>query len=427
MPCHHLPPVRVLLLLATAATGAPAAAAPAADADLTAQLSADVVLAQALAHNTDLAEDEARVHGARARTDLAGRLPDLQLKYEQWGVPLVRPFALREANAVMVGLSQTLPPPGTLSARTRQGAEEVAGVAAAAATRRRELRAQVQRAFADYYRADRELALHREHVKLTTQLVELARGSYRAGHRGQQDVLRLGLELGRMHRDLSHIEQERVSAQALLNALMNRPADAPLGPPGELDPAKLTPPAAGAQDTGPRPELHAARAAVRRSEAGLELARREGHWPSLTLGADYMYMPMMEDPHGYGAMVMVNLPWLSPARRDAVRAAEAALNADRLALASVENVLRYELRDARARHEAARSTFIIVDRDLVPQAQRNFDAAYSTYSAGQGDAIALIDALRAYLDVRLDRVRALVHLATTAADLGRAAGGGGAR
>ena len=135
-----------------------------------------------------------------------------------------------------------------------------------------------------------------------------------------------------------------------------------------------------------------------------------------------MYMPFMEDPHGYGAMVMLNLPWFSPGKRDAVKAAEESLSADRHALESVRNVARYELRNARARYDAAKSTFTIVDRDLLPQAQRNFDAAYSTYAAGQGDAIGLIDALRSFLDGRLDRVRALVHLATTAADLARVSG-----
>ena len=85
-------------------------------------------------------------------------------------------------------------------------------------------------------------------------------------------------------------------------------------------------------------------------------------------------------------------------------------------------MIRYQVRDARARHEAARSTFAILDTDLMPQAQRNFDAAYASYAAGQGDAIGLVDALRSYLDVRLDRIRALVHLTNTAADLARATG-----
>jgi outer membrane protein, heavy metal efflux system len=413
---HNLTTVAALL-----AAIAPARAAdePPALAALAREASLDAIVSLALARNPDLAEDRARVASARALTDQASRLPDLQMKYEQWGVPLSSPLALRTSNAVMLGLSQTLPAPGTRSARQRVAAEEVTRTGASEQIRRRELRAQVRKAFADYYRADREIQLHRQHAELTAQLVELSRASYRAGKRSQQDVLRMNLELSRLHRDLAHIEQERISARALLNALMNRDTEAPLGPPAELDPN----PDWGERVTdAARSELAAADASVRRSEAVLDLAQHERRWPSVTLGADYMYMPLMEDVHAYGAMVMLNIPWLSPARGDAVRAAEAALAADRHALTSVRNVIRYEVRDARARHQAARSTLSILDADLIPQAKRNFDAAYATYAAGQGDAIGLVDALRSYLDVRLDRIRALVHLTSTAADLARATG-----
>jgi outer membrane protein, heavy metal efflux system len=413
-----------LIACALAIAGGPVAAAQTGD-ELARELRLDAVMKLALERNPDVAEERARTAAARSRADQAGRLPDLQLKYEHWGVPLKRPLALHDSNAVMVGLTQTFPAAGSRGARARAAAEDESSAAAAQERRRRELRSQVRKAFADYYRADRELRLHREHVELTGRLVQLARGSYRAGQRAQQDVLRLGLELSRLHRDLAHIEQERISAQALLNALMNRSIDALLGPPAELVP----PPAPVAQETetgaaevARRPELRAAEAAVRKSEAELALARAERRWPSLTIGADYMYMPLMDEPHAYGVMAMFNVPWLSLARRDAVRAAEAAASAERHALESVRNAVRYERREARARYDAARSTFDIVERDLLPQAQRNFEAASATYGAGQGDAIGLVDALRSYLDVRLDRVRALVHLADAAADLARAAG-----
>jgi len=392
------------------------------DALLEREARVDAILRLALARNPDLAEEQQRVAAAQARARQASRLPDPQLKYEQWGVSLRRPFALDEADTLMLGLSQNFPAPGTLDARAQAGNEQVANAAASQDTRRRNLRAQVRRAFADYYRADRELRLHREHVELTARLVELARASYRSGQRGQQDVLRLGLELSRLHRDLAHLEQEQRSARALLNALMNRSVEAPLGPPVEIEPLKDAPPADEAAAQTQRPEVRAAHAAVRGSEAGLDLARREARWPSFMVGLDYMYMPFMESRHNYGAMVSINLPWLTPGRKDSIKAAEATLAADRHALESVRNTIRYQIRDAVARFEAARSTFTIVETDLMPQAQRTFESVQSGYSAGQGDALALIDALRSFLDVRLDRVRALVHLETAAADLERALG-----
>jgi outer membrane protein, heavy metal efflux system len=380
-----------------------------------------VILRVAMARNLDLKEEQARIAAANARTKLASRLPDPRLKYEQWGVPLKRPWALDRADTLMLGVSQSFPAPGTLDAQERLAAQEAQSATATEHSRRQDLRAQIRRAFADYYRANRQVQLHREHLQLTTQLVELARASYRTGRTGQQDVLRLSLELSRQHSDLAHITQEERSAVALLNALMNRAADAPLGPPVEIAPPSAVAVSDGVE--GRRSEVAAARAAVRRSEAAVDLARREARWPMFMVGADYWYMPMLDDPHGYGAMVSMTLPWLNPGKRDAIRAAEDAASADRFALESVRNTVRYEVRDAMAKYEAARSTFTIIDADVLPQAQRNFQAAQAGYSAGHGDAIGLIDALRSYLEVRLDRVRALVHLETAAADLERATGG----
>ena len=54
----------------------------------------------------------------------ASRLPDLEAKYEQWGVPLAHPYALDEANMLMLGVRQTFPAWGTLDARGRAAAED---------------------------------------------------------------------------------------------------------------------------------------------------------------------------------------------------------------------------------------------------------------------------------------------------------------
>ena len=59
----------------------------------------------ALRRNADVLEREERVHEAVDRVPAAGRLPDLELKYEQWGVPLRRPYALDESDTVMSQVS----------------------------------------------------------------------------------------------------------------------------------------------------------------------------------------------------------------------------------------------------------------------------------------------------------------------------------
>lgn len=414
--------------LGTQASAAPSSGgrAPAAEdeAELARTARLDTVLRLALERNPDVAESRARVMSAEARAQAASRLPDLEAKYEQWGVPLARPYALNRSDTVMVGVRQTFPALGTLDARQRAAMEDAGSAQEIERARRQDVAVQVRRTFATYYRADNELRLHLEHAGLTSRVLELAKLSQRTGHGGLQDVLRIEVELTRLHTDIARIEREQRTSRTLLNVLMDRPPEAPLGAPEEL----LLPPAKDVAELdgnvdGNRPELAAASRAVKRGEATLEEMRRAARYPTVMVGVDYWYMPMNPDTHhGYGAMVSMNLPWLSGRRRDQEREAEQALRAEQHALASARNAVRYELRDAAARVEAARQSFTIIDQDLLAKARRSLEATQAAYAIGQGDAVALLDALRSYLQVRIERLRALAEVASSHADLERAAG-----
>jgi cobalt-zinc-cadmium efflux system outer membrane protein len=385
----------------------------------------ETILRLALERNPDLAENQARARAAAARADAASGLPDLEAKYEQWGVPLSKPYALDEAQMLMIGVRQTFPAWGSRAARGRAAAEDAGGAADGSRTRRQEIAAQVRRTYAAYYRADQELRLHLEHVGLTSRILELARINQRTGHGSLQDVLRLELELTRVHTDVSRLEREQRSSRALLNALMDRPGDAPLGPPEDLTVTPRTDLAALERNIDAnRPEVAAAVRSIRRDEALLDSAQRSAKFPQLMVGLDYWYMPTFPSDmrHAYSAMVVINLPWLSGRRRAEEREAEASLQADRHALASTKNTVRYELRDAAARVDSARQSFSIIDQDVLAQAKRSLEATQAAYAAGQGDAVGLLDALRSYLQVRIERVRALAELAMSEADLERAAG-----
>jgi cobalt-zinc-cadmium efflux system outer membrane protein len=411
----------------TSATSSRHAMPAADDAELERTAKLQTILRLALDRNRDVAENQARAAAAEAHGRAASRLPDLELKYEQWGVPLSRPYALDSAQTLMLGVRQTFPAWGTLDARGRAAAEEAGSARDTSRARRQEVAAQVRRTYATYYRADQELQLHLEHVGLTSRVLELARLNQRTGHGSLQDILRLELEMTRLHTDVARIERERRSSRALLNALMDRPPEAPLGPPEDLAQVLGAPAVEIATlekgiDAN-RPEIGAATRAVRRSEALLDGARSAARFPNIMVGLDYWYLPTLPDMHqAYGAMVGINLPWLSGRHGDEEREAEQTLHAEEDALESAQNAVRYELHDAAARLESARQSFTIIDQELLAQARRSLEATQSQYAAGQGDAVGLLDALRSYLQVRIERVRALAELASSQADLERAAG-----
>jgi outer membrane protein TolC len=424
-----------ITLVCVAAASTPARAQPTADADaldrmLESSARLPVVLALVDARNAELREARDRAMAAEARVGAAARRPDPELKGELWGVPLARPLALRDSQTIMLGLRQSFPAWGSLDARERAARADAAVATESIETRRQELAATARRAFAAYERADREARIHLEHAGLTSRIVEVARALYAVGRGTQQDLLDAEVELSRLHLDVSGVEQQRRSAAALLNALMGRAPDAPIGPVPDadadagpaLDAGDEPAEAAEARLDERRPELRAAEHAVARSAAALDLAKREARLPTVMVGADYWYMPMFEIKHGYGAMVSMSLPWLNPGRRDEVIAAERASGAERSAREAQRVAARYQLRDADSKVRAAREVLTLLHERVLAQARRSYEAAEAQYRAGKGGVAPVLAAARSYLQVRVDELRALADLETSRADYARAAG-----
>jgi outer membrane protein TolC len=279
----------------------------------------------------------------------------------------------------------------------------------------------VVRAYAAYYLADREYRLHVAHAQLAREVIDLARGTYQAGRGTQQDVLRANLELSRLHNAVTGVEAERRTAQGLLNTLMGRAVDAPLGPPGGISPPRQE--RARERGVDSRPEIAAARGAVKAEESEAAAKRATSRWPSFMVGVDYMYMPTaMGDPHNYGVMLSMSLPWFNPRYGEETRAAEARAAAERSALESAQQAANYELFAARQRHQAASQSLKTIETDILPQAERSFDAAQAAYRGGQLDSLTLLNALSSLLDIRTERERAIARLLVASADVDRATG-----
>jgi outer membrane protein TolC len=380
----------------------------------------------ALARNPEITEAQERLRAAREGDPVGSRLPDPELEYQLWAQPLSSPYALDEAQMHMFGVRQGIPAPGTLGARADAASAQANVAAETHRARQQDIVLRVRQAFAEYYRADREYGVHLEHAGVAQQVLDLARAAYQGGRGSQRDVLRASLEMARLHNDVASIERDRRTARALLNTLLGRAPEAPLGPPTTLQPieerrvAQLS-----GMLEGQRPEVAAAEQAVQVRASELAAARAAARWPSFMVGVQYMYMPLETERHNYGVMLSMSLPWINAAHDEAVRAAEARLAAEKSALTSTRSAAKYALFEAAERLEAARESLTIIERDLVPLAQQNFESAEAAYRGGQADLSGTFDALRALLDIRIERERALVRVDIAASDLERAAGAPG--
>src|SRR5690606_1217930 len=222
--------VRGLILLlsvlaaptADAAAQAPAPAAP---------LMLGRVYRELAERNPRLAAADALVRAAEARVAPARRPPDprLQLGLMNRTLPgfgLADPLGMTEVQVM-----QMVPFPGKLRLAGEVASEQAAAQGARATDLAWDIRARAAMTYYELYEMDQSLAVARETLRLLRDLGETARTMYAVGEGRQADVLRAQVEIARMEEEITRMEVERVSAAAMLDALLARAGDAPIGSP----------------------------------------------------------------------------------------------------------------------------------------------------------------------------------------------------
>jgi outer membrane protein TolC len=412
---------------AGAARGAPTAAAPLDEpSDSEAWLESEVDLARLIAaaieRNPDLRRAFAEAQAASEEATAAGALDDPVFKYEAWAVPNRKPVAFDRDDTNMFGLMQDFPFPGNLALRRRGARLDADGARERARAAERELVARVKKAYYEYFALAKELEIHRQHVRILEDFERISEAKFRTGAGSQQDVLKVQVELVRLHNDVFAIEQGAASARAAINVLIDRPDGAPLGRPREVAVVPSARELAPLQQRSleARPELLAAAAGRDAARARQELARRRALLPDFSIGLDYWQMPRQDD--GWGGTFSFNLPWLTGGRAAEARKQERLAEAEEAALESLQNQVLFEVRDAWLRVEAGARSVVLFEGELLPKSRQSLEVARANYVTDKASFLDFLDAERSLRDMELGHSQALARYEAAEADLERAIG-----
>jgi len=242
-------------------------------------------------------------------------------------------------------------------------------------------------------------------LELLRQLEPSVQRRIAGGTGGQQDLLRLQVEIGRVENELSSRQQVRRAISARLAAAMNMPERKLLPLP------TLTEPVLRTVDTDSL--LSRAQSL---SPVLLELAERErtnshardlaglDKWPDLTVGVDYFetgdaLTPVPgsgDDP--WALRVMFNLPIGRTRYAAAAREAERKVAAVRYQLADRQAKLRSEVEHAVFQRDDAARQVVLYRDSLLPRAREALEVTRSAYRAGAAPLLDLIDSERALLE-----------------------------
>src|SRR2546428_831177 len=191
------------------------------------------LIAEALARNPTVAQRQAAVRAATLRIRPAGTLADPMLSVGVMDLLLPHfEFNRSDFTEVDAELSQEIPWPGTLGARSAVARAAANGARAEENVARRDVTVAMAAAYYRLRYAVTALETVRRQRELLDAAVQLSTTRYATGTAPQSDPLQAKLARDRLRSEEFALESERVAALAVVNALRNRaPGDSVPGSP----------------------------------------------------------------------------------------------------------------------------------------------------------------------------------------------------
>ena len=378
------------------------------------------LVGEALARNPTVAQRQAAVRAATLRIRPAGSLPDPMLSV---GVmDLVLPhfkFNQSDFTEADVELSQEIPWPGSLGARSGVMRAAANGARAEESAVRRELTTAMAAAYYRLAYVVTALETLRHQRELLEAAVQLSTTRYATGAAPQSDPLQAKLARDRLRSEEFALESERVAALAAVNSLRNRaPGDSvpviPVAPAAVRAAITAEPPTDSlvVMALSSHPRLAAQRAAVDAATRSIQVERL-GARPDFTLTLRYGYRPRAFNfnfPDFFSAFIGLRLPvWAWRKQNRLADAARADSTGAAAGLRDAELQLSREVTDAAARVHASQQRLALLVDGVLPNARGTVESVLRSYQVGRAEFLTL-------LSVEDARYRAELEAVAVAAD-----------
>lgn len=384
--------------------------------------SLDSVMALARQLSPAIAARALEMAAAQARVTVAGALPDPTVRILSDDIDRI---SGPRQNKMVYSAEQELPLWGKRELRRQAANAEVDQAAAESRSTEAQLVEQVKTGFAQYYIADRAVAVAADLQAATKIVFGVTQVRYAQGQGAQTDALKAEAEV--LRAAVSTLRQTAVltAARRHLNTLLIRPADAPLARPKTLralpSEATLNPRTLSARLQQRNPALEADAAGVRIAEASRGLAERAGY-PDLTIGAAAIDRGS-NGPAGFMVWIGAKVPLQWGAVTARRQEAEATAGAMRARQDARTQLLLGELAQALAVLDANRKLAAMIDTGLVGQIRALRGAAMTAYSTNRGELVAVLQAERELFDLRLQSLQAVLEAQRQLAAIERLVGG----
>lgn len=384
-------------------------------------LTLDEAIAEVLSSNPDVRAAGYRSEAAKARIPQAKALedPEVGVMFEE--VP-INTADVNRGEMINYRIEQKIPFPGKRHVRGKAASFDAGVVSETSRARIRDVLLDLKKTYYDLYRLDRSIAVNRENRQLMRQFLGSAKTWYATGQAPASTPLRAQVELSNLENQQILLEQERITHQAHLQALLNRNSHEDIGIPSKLRWPRLREKLETVMDKAieNRPELASLRWMERREKSNLTAAKQT-FIPDFSLGFEYNQRPNQQD--AWTGTAMINVPiFFWGKNRGAIHEAKANLKATRSEHESMEIHTRHEIAQAYSAVQASQKLVASYEENILPQAKTTLDSSQIAYGSKNIDFLTLIEAARTYRDLQMSYYETQARLGMAFAELERLVG-----
>ena len=285
------------------------------------------------------------------------------------------------------------------------------------------LRKDLRMAFYGLMAADQQVELADTVLKIVQRTKEAAQARFDEGAAPKLELLQAELGVVRCRADLDLARSSRRSAQATLNALLNRPPGQAIAVSGDM------------AEIPPLPTLDRATSTAAAANAELLSAEREAaietktidflkaeRWPMPTFTFGTALNSPGEFNVGPHAGISLSLPVFSRNQGE-IAGSEAKISQIRARRDAIRRDVEARVFGALERVTSGREQVIAYRDTLLPTATSLAGLSEESYRLGRSSILLLLEAQRALRDVKYDYLQALINLQAAVADLEEILGG----